>query len=323
MQPNPFGHKDTVNPFGRTSPEIEDADMDEDPSPVKDNVAPLTRAAVQKLTPLERTWWEAEQCVKNAGSTPSNKQHAMLFMDLRTKFEQLTRDLDDVRSENVALRDELTAYRSASQASEASRPEADKVVGEIQIKIAQLQEQVQPLVLKQQEVVAAATTAAKATYASAAGKQATQQQGAVTSTFRLTPCKGSTQGLPDTKAGAIKTIQAVLAEMTDQGVTLRAADARVQSNDKHKPMAVVFSMLKADAHELKTLLWADGTRHNLELLGWRMGTHLPAVEYQSKQALWVKHGQQMRAWVDAGKCLIYCNSHTSVSVVGDKTALQL
>jgi len=291
-------------------------DMDEDPRiPAKENAAPLTRAAVQKLTPLERTWWEAEQCVKNAGSTPSNKQHAMLFMDLNLRLEQLTRDLSDVRSENAELRDELAAYRSANQASEASR-------GEIQIEIAQLQEQVQPLVLKQQ-AVAAATTTGKATYASAAGKQATQQQGAATSAFRLTPCKGSTQVLPDNKAGAIKTIQAVLADMTDQGVTLRAADARVQSNDKHKSVAVVFSMLKADAHELKTLLWAEGTRQKLELLGWRMGTHLSAVEYQSKQALWVKHGQQMRAWVDAGKCLIYCNSHSSVSVVGDKAALQL
>ena len=309
------------NPCGNS----QDADMDEDPpNPVKENVAPLTRSSVQKLTPLERTWREAEQCMQTDGPATPFKQQAMLFMDLKNKLEQVTRDLNDVRSENSVLRGELAEYRKASQASEASWPCADKaVVGEIQIKIAQLQEQVQPLVLKQQEVVAAATTAAKATYASAAGKQATQQQGAVTSAFRLTPCKGSTQGLPDNKAGAIKTIQAVLAEMTDQGVALRAADARVQSNDKNKPMAVVFSMLKADAHELKTLLWAEGTRQKLELLGWRMGTHLPAVEYQSKQALWVKHGQQMRAWADAGKCLIYCNSHTSVSVAGDKAALQL
>ena len=90
-----------------------------------------------------------------------------------------------------------------------------------------------------------------------------------------------------------------------------------------KTNAVVFSMLKADAHELKTHLWAEGTRQKLELLGWRMGTHLPAPEYQNKQALWVKHGQQMRAWVDAGKSLIYCNSHSSVSVAGDKVVLQL
>jgi len=303
--------------FGQTRPEPEDEDMDQNPpSPTKRNAAPLTRAAVHKLTSLEKTWWEAEQCLKTEGT---NKQQAMLFMDINNRLEQVIRDLNVVHSENLVLRGELAEFRKARQASEASRPCAGKVVGGIQSEIAQLPEQL----LQQKAVVAAATTAAKATYASAAGKQGTQQQGAVTSAFRLTPCKGSTQGLPDNKAGAIKTIQAVLAEMTDQGVTLRAADARVQSNDKNKPVAVVFSMLKADAHELKARLWAEGTRQKLELLGWRMGTHLPALEYQSKQALWVKHGQQMRAWVDAGKSLIYCNSHCSVSVVGDKVVLQL
>jgi len=294
---------------------------------IQSKTPPLTRAAVQKLSSVDRTWIEAEQCLKGDGPTTAVKQQAMLFLDLKSTIERLEHAVSALQNENVELRGELAAIRDVSQVKEASRPCIDKVVGEVQTKIAQLEERVEPLFLRQQDDAAAVTTDTKTTYVFAAGKQAPQQQVVATSAFRLTPCKGHIPGapkvVPDTKADAIKTIQGVLADMTDHGVTLRAADARVQNNDKNKPVAVVFSMLRADAHSLKAQLWAEGTRQKLESLGWKMAIHLPAVEYQSKQSLWVKHGQQMRAWVDAGKSLIYSNNHKCVAVVGVKGVLQL
>ena len=79
---------------------------------------------------------------------------------------------------------------------------------------------------------------------------------------------------------------------------------------------MVVSLLPVDACTVKPLLWDKAVQERLHRAGWRVSMHLPPHEFKTKQALWALHGKQMRAWVDAGKPLVYTDRHQAVNVEG-------
>ena len=136
-------------------------------------------------------------------------------------------------------------------------------------------------------------------------------------TFRVTAHGGNK--LPDTTQEAYNLAKKVLNEIASD---VRAASVTMQRSThgagpvKAKPTALVISLLPVDACTVKPMLWDKAVQDRLFAAGWRVSTHLPSDEFKAKQALWAQYGVQMRAWVNAGKPLIYGDRHQSVSVEG-------